>query len=181
MAKLKKFKARPSSTDVDMMREKTQQLIKNRKEVIDQKFEEKKVYYTNKLTEMVDATLSTIDKETTPQQLADILKIGDKEWKSLCATGRKTNKISVPIDLYMQTMMTNLIQRKILTVSGEQGADGEAKAFVLDDPLKENEEPGNNIPQNEIENNNTEEVVKENDMLSAANSVDTDSIKSDGE
>lgn len=162
MAKLKKFKARPSSADIDVIRGRQKELIEDRKKIIDQKFEEKKVYYTNKLTEMVDAALSTIDKETTPQQLADMLKIGDKEWKSLCAIGRKTNKISVPIDLYMQTMMTNLIQRKILTVSEEQGADGEAKEFVLTDPLKENEEQDSNIPQGMVEDNSVEEAVKEN-------------------
>lgn len=156
MAKLKKFKARPSSADIDVVRGRQKELIEDRKKIIDQKFEEKKVYYTNKLTEIVDATLSTIDKETTPQQLADMLKIGDKEWKSLCAIGRKTNKISVPIDLYMQTMMTNLIQRKILTIPGAQ-EEGEAKAFVLTDPLKENEEQDSNIPQDMVEDNSVEE------------------------
>ena len=156
MAKLKKFKARPSSADIDVIRSRQEKVIEDRKKIIDQKFEEKKVYYNNKLIEMVEATLSSVDKETTPQQLANMLKIGDKEWKSICATGRKTNKIRVPITLYMETMIANLTQRKILTIPGEQ-EEGEAKAFILTNPLKENEEQDNNIPQDMVEDNNVKE------------------------
>jgi hypothetical protein len=156
MAKLKKFKARPSSADIDVIRGKQKESIEDRKKVIDQKFEEKKAYYNNKLIEMVEVTLSSVDEETTPQQLADMLKIGDKEWKSLCATGRKTNKIRVPITLYMETMIANLTQRKILTIPEAQER-GEAETFVLTDPLKENEEQDNNIPQDVVEDNNIKE------------------------
>lgn len=145
MAKLKKYKARPTANDVKVWREAKESNLEQNKKVNEEKFEKEKEYINNKLIEMVDATLSVIDKETTPQQLDDMLRMGDKEWKKFCAIQR-TRKIKVPIEMYTQTMIANLINKGILTngqeVKDESAnvaeASGDKQEIVLDNPLEQN-------------------------------------------
>lgn len=85
-----------------------------RKEFINTRFEEDKKYYSEKLQSMVSDTLSVIDGNTTAEELANLLKIGDKEWKSICSRARATRKLSIPIDWYMQTMVYELQTKKLL-------------------------------------------------------------------
>lgn len=106
MAKLKKYKARPTANDVKVWREAKESSLEQNKKVNEEKFEKEKEYINNKLIEMVDTTLSVIDKETTPQQLDDMLRTGDKEWN----------------EMYTQTMIANLINKGILT-NGQEVKD----------------------------------------------------------
>lgn len=145
MAKLKKYKARPAASDIEMWKEAKRSNLEQNKKVNEERFEKEKEYVNNKLIEMVDATLSVIDKETTPQQLDDMLRMGDKEWKKFCAIQR-TRKIKVPIQMYTQTMIANLINKGILT-NGQEVKDGDVNVteasgdkqeIILDNPLEQN-------------------------------------------
>lgn len=143
----KKYKPQLSESDISARRSALKLQYQNNTQVKKEKFEKEKEYISDKLIEMVDMTLSSIDKETAPQQLADMLKTGDKEWKKFCAIQR-VRKISVPIDMYMSTMVANLVQKQILTVPEEQ-KEGEQN-FELN---KENEKSEiDNIPQDMVEN-----------------------------
>lgn len=83
-------------------------------------------YYSIKLSDMCKSTMECINSDTTSKDLVQLLKIGNKEWLSICANTRKTNKnLKLNIEAYMKCMVDGLQKRMILTdkkniVEGEE-------------------------------------------------------------
>jgi hypothetical protein len=156
--------------------------MNNRNEFLKKKFASDKAYYDGKLESMVMSTLSVIDRDTTPDQLQNILKVADKEWKGICSRARQTNKhISLHTQALLQMVIYNLQKRNVLSKVPDGEAieiineeSGEAKVISLDEPFSMKDF------DKKIVKVKSEDLQNENDMLSAANDVDMSEIKLSG-
>lgn len=106
--------------DYEAKRAALKQLIENRNKVRQAKFEIERAHYNKVLEDMINLTLSVIDKDTTQEQIKDIVKIGNKEWLAICARVRQTNKvIKLNINAYLVNILP-MINNKVIIDQNEK-------------------------------------------------------------